>query len=683
MKVAENLPHEVAEEQNVFIPMPDGVRLAARIWRPKGAEDMPVPAILEYIPYRKRFGTAVRDAITHPYLAGHGYACVRVDLRGSGESEGALKDEYLQQELDDGLEVIQWLTEQSWCDGNVGMMGISWGGFNSLQIAALRPEALKAIITLSSTDDRYSDDIHHMGGCLLGDNLSWASVMFAYNSLPPDPAIVGERWRDIWLERLEGSGLWLEKWLQHQRRDEYWKHGSICEDYDAIQCPVFAVGGWADGYSNAVFRLLANLKVPRKGLIGPWGHRYPHLGVPGPAIGFLQEAVRWWDRWLKGVDNGVMDEPMLRVWMQDSVPPTTSYRERPGRWVAEPDWPSPNTMDTHWYLIPSGLVPETQRVMPTRLEESALWIQSPLTVGMFAGKWCSYASGPDLAHDQRQEDGGALVFESEPLDETFEMLGAPIIELEVSADQPVAMIAARISDTRPNGECTRVTYGLLNLTHRNGSETPQPLEPGRKYRVQLQLNDIAHSFPRGHRIRLSLSTSYWPLAWPPPRPARLTVYLNNSQLALPKRPARPAEEEALRPFGEPEGAPPLKRAMLRPEEHRWTLHRDYETDTSVLEVVNDHGTYRIEDIDLVVQTKSEEWYRSRGNDFDSVRGETLWQRGLKRGDWGVRTVTRTVLTSNPEWFHIRADLDAFEADAEGEHRLICKSWNSWVPRDNV
>jgi len=683
MKVAENLPHEVIEEKNVFIPMADGVRLAARIWRPKGAEDAPVPAILEYIPYRKRFGTAVRDAVTHPYLAGHGYVCVRVDLRGSGESEGVLKDEYLQQELDDGLEVIRWLREQPWCDGNVGMMGISWGGFNSLQIAALRPEALKAIITLSSTDDRYSDDIHHMGGCLLGDNLSWASVMFAYNSLPPDPAIVGESWREIWRDRLEGSGLWLEKWLQHQHRDEYWKHGSICEDFGAIQCPVFAVGGWADGYSNAVFRLLANLNAPRKGLIGPWGHRYPHFGVPGPAIGFLQEAVRWWDYWLKGIDTGVMDEPMLRVWMQDSVPPTTSYRERPGRWVAEPDWPSPNTADTHWQFIPSGLLPETQSELPPRLEETVLPIQSPLTVGVFAGKWCSYASGPDLAHDQRQEDGGALVFESEPLDETFEMLGAPVVDLEVSADQPVAMIAGRISDTRPNGECTRVTYGLLNLTHRDSSEHPALLEPGRKYHVQLQLNDIAHSFPRGHRIRLSLSTSYWPLAWPPPRPVRLSVYLNNCRLTLPKRRARPAEDETLRPFGEPEGAPPLKRTMLRPEEHRWTLHRDYETDISTLEVVNDNGTYRIDDIDLVVQSKSEEWYRSRGNDFDSVRGETLWHRGLRRDDWAVRTVTRTVLTSNPEWFHIRADLDAYETDSEGEHRVVCKSWNSWIPRHKV
>ena len=194
---------------------------------------------------------------------------------------------------------------------------------------------------MSFTDDRYADDVHYMGGCLLTDNLSWASTMLAYNSCPPDPEVVGERWREMWHERLRGSGLWLAEWLRHQHRDDYWRHGSVCEDYAAIQVPVLAASGWADGYTNAVFRLLAALDVPRKGLVGPWSHKYPHLGQPGPAVGFLQELVRWWDRWLCDADNDVMDEPMLRIWMQDSVPPSTAYAERPGRWVGEASWPSP------------------------------------------------------------------------------------------------------------------------------------------------------------------------------------------------------------------------------------------------------------------------------------------------------------------------------------------------------
>jgi predicted acyl esterase len=210
LKSVTSFPHHIREIEHVWITMSDGVRLAARIWLPQTAEAEPVPGILEYIPYRKRDSTAYRDSIMHPYFAGHGYACVRVDLRGSGDSEGVLTDEYLHQEQQDGLEILRWIAQQPWCNGSLGMIGISWGGFNGLQIAAHRPSELKAIITVCSTDDRYADDIHHMGGCLLGDNLSWASTMFAYNSCPPDPLLVGERWKELWLERLQGSGLWLD-----------------------------------------------------------------------------------------------------------------------------------------------------------------------------------------------------------------------------------------------------------------------------------------------------------------------------------------------------------------------------------------------------------------------------------------------------------------------------------------
>src|SRR3546814_557199 len=258
MQTVTEFPRKVREIENVWITLADGTRLAARIWLPEDAGDDPVQAILEYLPYRKRDGPAERDALTHPYFAGHGYACVRVDMRGSGESGGLMWDEYLKQEQDDALEVIDWLAGQKWCTGKVGMIGISWGGFNGLQVAARQPEALKAVVTLCSTDDRYADDIHYMGGCLLGENLGWASTMFCYSSRPPDPALVGERWRDMWLERLENTPLLVANWLEHQRRDEFWKHGSVCEDYSAITAAVYAIGGWGDGYSNAVPRLLAN-----------------------------------------------------------------------------------------------------------------------------------------------------------------------------------------------------------------------------------------------------------------------------------------------------------------------------------------------------------------------------------------------------------------------------------------
>lgn len=659
--------------ENTWIPLSDGTRLAARVWLPEDAEDAPVPAVLEYIPYRKRDMTRARDATMHPYVAARGYACLRVDLRGSGDSDGVLTDEYLQRELDDGVEVLNWIAAQPWCTGSVGMIGISWGGFNGLQIAAMRPDPLKAIITVCSTDDRYADDIHHMGGCLLGDSLSWASVMFAYNAMPPDPDVVGGRWREMWLERLEGSGLWLDTWLGHQRRDAYWRHGSICEDFAAVQCPVFAVSGWADGYSNAVFRLLENLTVPRKGLVGPWGHKYPHLGVPGPAIGFLEEALRWWDYWLKGVETGVMDDPMLRVWMQDSMPPTSRYDHRPGRWVAEPTWPPPDREDRAHGLAPGALAPpEAPR------EAAALPIQSPLSVGLFAGKWCSYAAGPDLAHDQRQEDGGALVFDSAPLDEPLEILGAPILALELESDRPRAMLAARLSDVAPDGKATRVTYGVLNLTHRDSSRHPSLLRPGERYRVRLAMNTIAQAFPAGHRLRLSISTSYWPLAWAPPAPARLTVHTENSRFTLPARRAR-ATDDALRPFGPPERPRPEPRRMIEPEHHNWLVHRDLASDISTLEVINDAGVHHLPEIDLTVENRVTEWYASRGDDFTSLRGEVRSTRSLERGDWRVETRTRTVLTASETQFRVQADLDAYE----GDKRAYCRSWDRLIDRDFV
>jgi hypothetical protein len=477
----------------------------------------------------------------------------------------------------------------------------------------------------------------------------------------------------MWLERLEGSGLWLAEWLRHQYRDAYWKHGSICEDYDAIRCPVYAVSGWSDGYSNAVFRLLRHLQAPCKALVGPWGHKYPHLGVPGPAIDFLDEMLRWWDHWLKDVDTGIMAEPALRVWMQDSVPPTTSYVERPGRWVAEPGWPSPHVGERVYRLTDHHLVPED-----TPVEEHAIPIESPLTVGLFAGKWCSYAAGPDLAHDQRREDGGALVFQTEPLDEDVEILGPVVVELDVSANRPVALVAVRLSDVQPDDKVTRVSFGLLNLTHRNGSEAPEPLEPGRRYQVHVRLNEVAQRFPAGHRMRLSVSTSYWPLAWPPPEAVRLTLHNANSRVCVPVRPPRPEDAE-LRPFREPRGAPPLPRRVIEGGHHNWLVHLDLASDSAKLEVINDDGRYRLPRIDLEVATRSWEWYSSVADEVDTARGETLWERSLARGDWRVRTVTRTVLTSTPTHFEISATLDAYE----GDKRVYSRNWDERIERDLV
>ncbi len=666
--------------ENVWIELSDGCRLAAKLWLPPGAEHEAVPAVLEYIPYRKRDSKAVRDSAIHGYFAAHGYAAVRVDLRGSGDSEGILRDEYLQQELEDGLQVLRWIAAQQWCNGNVGMFGLSWGGFNGLQMAALQPPELKAVITVCSSDDRYADDIHYMGGCLLTDNLSWASTMLAFNSCPPDPAVVGERWREMWLERLEGSGLWIATWLQHQRRDAYWQHGSVCEDYSRIQCPVFAVSGWADGYTNSVFHLMQHLRVPRWGLIGAWGHKYPHMGGPGPAIGFLQESLRWWDQWLKGIDRGVTEEPMLRAWMRDDFSPIEA--EHPGRWVAEDVWPSPRIVPRSYLLTGEGLKDEPSdaswqaTVGNSVSTEPAFEVQSPLSVGLFAGKWCSYSEATDLPSDQRDEDGGALVFDSQPLAEPIEILGAPEVELTLASDKPQAQVAVRLSDVAPDGTVTRVTYGLLNLTHRDSHEHPQELQPGLKYTANVRLNYIAQHFAAGHRLRVAISSSYWPLAWPAQQPARLTIYPQRSRLIVPRRPPS-AEDIRLRPFEAPQAAIPIATTLLAPAHREWKVIRNLATNEVTLDVINNDATYRLDDIDLAISRSVDEQFSYRSNRYDTLRAEVTSERGFSRDGWNVRSVTRTVMSSTRTHFRIRATLDAYEGDA----RIFAKSWDESIARD--
>jgi len=233
----------------------------------------------------------------------------------------------------------------------------------------------------------------------------------------------------------------------------------------------------------------------------------------------------------------------------------------------------------------------------------------------------------------------------------------------------------RLSDVAPDDKATRVTYGLLNLTHRDSHASPAPLEPGQRYRVRVKFNDVAQVFPRGHRLRLSLSTSYWPLAWAPPERVRLTLFPQESALHLPVRPPRD-EDTQLADFPAPEAAPSIDTTRLEPGHHNWYVHRDLAEDVSTLEVINDNGRIRLEDSGLEVATRAVETYRSRDNDFDSLTGTTLWERALKRGEWEVRTITRTVLTSTPATFKLHATLDAYE----GEQRVYSRNWNVTIPR---
>jgi putative CocE/NonD family hydrolase len=642
--IVKNFPRAVREIEHILIPLRDGTRLAARIWLPEDAEDDPVPAILEYLPYRKRDGTFERDALTYPYLAGHGYAGVRVDIRGSGESDGILTDEYSRQEQDDALEVIAWLAEQPWCSGAVGMMGISWGGFNALQVAARRPPALKAIITICSTDDRYRDDVHYMGGTKLNSGFGWASFLFATQCRPPDPVLVGDRWRTMWLQRREQLPLFQKRWLHHQRRDDYWKHGSVCEDYAAIQCATYAVGGWTDGYKNAIPRLLEHLTAPRKGLIGPWAHAYPHFAFPGPRIGFLQEAIRWWDHWLKGIDTGMMREPMLRAWMTDSVTPAPYHEELPGRWIAEPSWPPPRNISHHLHFTDSGLQPVASSLTPRT-------VRTPHSVGRMSGSWCPFGAGPDQAGDQQSDDAQCLLFDTAPLDQTIEILGAPVITLDIACEKPVANLAVRLCDVHPDHASLRVSYALLNLAHRDSHATPSPLVPGQRYRIRIQLNDAGSVIPAGHRIRVALSTTYWPMMWPSPDNTAVSVFAGT--IDLPVRPPN-AEDALLPPFPAAETAPPEVATVPRP------------------------GVVRVERLGLEFGAERDFRFGIGSDDNPiSATAESRATQTIARGDWRIRIETQMRLSCTHDTFALSATVKAWEGDEE-----VCRrEWSHDIPRD--
>lgn len=671
MNFVDHGPREIREIENLWIPMPDGVKLAARVWLPVDAGREPVPAILEYLPYRKRDGTVRRDEILHAYVARHGYAVIRLDMRGTGDSEGLIFDEYTPLEQDDGVAALAWIGAQTWCSGNTGMIGISWSGFNGLQIAARRPPSLKAIVTLCSTDDRYADDVHYVGGGLNGENVAWGAAMNAFTSLPPDPLLVGESWRKMWLHRLKNMPNWLEPWLRHQRRDAYWRHGSVCESYADIECAVYAIGGWADGYSNAVPRLLSGLKCPRKGLVGPWSHAWPHGAEPGPQVGFAQETVRWWDHWLKGRATGIMDEPAYRVWMQEFVAPAAYHATRPGHWVAEAGWPS-QQISTQAFHLGDGVLATTAQPGVNLTHKSSQ------TVGSCGGTWCGHASGTDSDIDQRPDDGASLVFDTAPLIAPLEMLGAAVLEIDIAADQPQALLVARLCEVAPDGRSLRVTYGLLNLSHRDGHAEPHPLEPGKQYRVRLQLNDVAHRFSVGNRIRLALSTAYWPIVWPSPAAATLSIKTAESRLLLPIRP-QSAHEPKLRDLGPAEGATPGPMLVVSPPIHDRQITTDVHAGQQSLQVANHDGEILFQRIDLAVGAWNSERYRIAPDDPLSAVVEFGWIQTLRRGDWSARTEIRAHFSADADTFNHRLRLDAYEGDT----LIYGRDWELAIPRDNI
>ncbi len=635
----------------------------AQLWLPADSIHNPVPALVEYAPFRHRDFTAPRDALIHPWFAGHGYASLRGELRGSGDSSGLAQDEYVSQEQDDALEALEWITAQSWCDGTTGMFGMSWGAFSALQVAARKPHSLRAIIPVHGTDDRFSDDIHYKGGCLLTAGLSWGSLYTLYTMRPPDSALSGESWRQRWLDRFDTAPVVLEEWLTHQFQNDYWQHGSISENYSQFTCPALVVCGWADGYTSAAMRMAELLPDNAQVIVGPWAHTYPHLAKPGPQIGFLQEAVKWWDKWLKGQDNGMDRQPRLRVWLQDPASPATSYDHREGRWIAFKKWPSSYVATRNWNLLPGKL-------SHRKPVEAVLNIQSPLTNSINGPEWLPHGVGPELPADQQAEDEGSLCFDTDILKSELIICGAPVLKLRLKSNTETGIVHVRLVDLFEDGQAAQISYGLLNLQHRNGMDMPLKMEPEEWLDVEIVLNPIAQLVPVGHRLRVSISTQAWPFVWPAPENLMFHLKTDQSGLSVPLLKSEDLESLETAVFEVAAIPQPLDIHWIKPVKRERNIEIDKEKNTVSRSYLKDDGAYCIEEHDLEVHVSGSLTYRSRGEDPLSVQAEYHYQIRLIREDWDVQIECEIKVSADSDYFYIEGIYRALENDQICKQRKI-------------
>jgi uncharacterized protein len=645
-------------ERRSWIPMEDGVRLAVSLFLPESGE--PAPVVLEALPYRKDDATASYRPEYARLCEEYGYAVARVDLRGTGSSEGVATDEYPAGERADLCRVIEWLASQPWSTGAVGMYGTSYSGFNSLQVAAERPPALKAIVAIYASDDRYTDDVHYTGGALkLLDLVDYPLYMVALNALPPVPAIAGPDWRERWRERVEGLEPWLLRWLEEQADGPYWRQGSLRPGYERIACPTMLVAGWADGYRNATFRVLERLRAPARLLFGPWSHMATDTSLPGPRIDLVPEMVRWWDRWLRGEGNGVDQAPPVTVFVRHSSRPAPDLDEQPGTWRDEPAWPADRA--TTRTLPLSGAAPA---------EGGGDRLEVRPDVGSTA--WISCAGHLPFGQpdDQRTDDAYSLTYDWQ-LDQELELLGHPRLVVRVGASAPVAFLSAKLCDVFPDGTSTLVARGFLNLTQRRSRTEPEPMRPGITETVELELDATSWVFPAGHRLRLSLAGSDWPNLVPPPGPVTLTVERDGSALTLPvlegSSPSPPPSLPPPRPpaeTGAGDDDPPVV----------WRVVRDVLGHRTEAEI--DHGG-RTELPDGAVLT--EHYQGTVGAALD--RPGLAWAGGSAtyRIEWPEATVTTTArldLKIDADAFDVQLDLEA----REGDQARWTRSWHRRIPR---
>lgn len=638
--------------KDVRVPMADGVELSLDMHVPADGDwaTTPRPLLLEYIPYRKDDSPAYTSY--HNCFAKNGIIGARLDCRGSGASGGQTADEYTVQEQIDCVAAIQWLAQQPWCTGKIGMIGASYGGFTSVQIAARAPEPLKTIIPIYFTDDRYTDDCHYRGGAMrcYYDIGAYGASMIGMNAMPPYPEYSGQDWAQLWEEHIEQNTPYLLTWLAQQTDGEYWRPGSIRDRYDDIQCSVFMIGGWRDGYPNPPLRTFENLNVPKRLLMGPWNHTRPDQAIPGPRIDYVAEVVRWCDHWLKGQDNGVMDEPVAQIYMQGYDEPRADRTETSGYWRAEPNLPKGKQT---WRLsAEGGLVEHVDDVT----EGINSYAYDP-TIGVCGGLW-SGGVPYGLPTDQRPDEIGSVTYTSAPLTDPLEILGRPLAALHVRSTATVMAYVARLSDVAPDGTSALICTGVLNGTRRESLTDPTPLTPGETCELTIELDATGWRFAPGHYIRLSVCSADFPNLWPTPYAGTNDVVISAdgaSHLTLPTVPVRQASGSDM-PNDEIKFAPGEEVEPYReaPDEPVWTIVRDVMARRTGLTTLQRSTSRIADDMEVRSERTLEAWVNQDDPADASAKGRH--RRDIVRRD-GVTVVDSICnLRSTVEALHCTIDL---------------------------
>jgi predicted acyl esterase len=425
-------------------------------------------------------------------------------------------------------------------------------------MAMRHPPALKAILAVDATSELFHDDVHYVDGIAHIDefelNMDMAEGWVGAPDYSLEEKVLGPRF---------DSPPWSLLYLKHQHDGPFWR--DRVRPLSEIAIPSFLIGGMLDGYRDNVPDMLMQAKGPIKAIVGPWNHTFPNEAVPGPQIEWRDQAVRWFDHWLKGRDTGVQEDPRLLVYMQHWHPPDPSLQSVPGEWRREDVWPPRDAKESTFFLQPNHTLADSPA---TNGPHQLKYIPS---VGVEAGFWWG-----ELLSDQRPVDAFSLVYDSAPLPEEVAILGRPRTLLQASATAPLADWFARLSDVAPDGTVTQITGAGLNGAQRDSMSEPRDLEPGKVYSLAIEMHLTSWVFPKGHRIRVAVSNALWPMMLPTPYAMTTSLELGGnkgSRLVLPVVPVHGASAPAFSPPQKSEERADIKNEGF-PWPGEWTVERD-------------------------------------------------------------------------------------------------------------